>query len=474
MRKWSMLFFLFVIFNSCASREAVVSDRSLGVASAEEATGNVTKTPESIADAVVAGGGKFVIVKMQSLHALAVYDADEQKIVHMLRLPSANFLYTAGGNVVLVYYPENTLLQTWSLRTFEKLKTKPNPVGAVVCNMTMGHSNGSRAFIRYAVGTEPLDQASVYLLNTSTLRQIPSTSGRSRVENSSYRDFIHQRADGAMRFISDWDTSSSPSGLGIFLRSGDSWTSLYEHESVGYIATGDDGRLYTGRGNIYTNQLRKIGALPNKRLVPGIGGALFLAVDNDGNMQVYASGSTTPLGPAGVFPGLDKNVDWRSETWAKTTFLFDRRVIFDPTHGRLILIPLSNDTIIQRSFDLKTLLEQSGIDYLVVTSAPDADVKPGELWTYKIQALSSAGGVKFALELGPEGMKTANDGTLTWKVPASFTGTEKVIVLVADEGGESTYHNFELRGPQPPVETQGPRERRKKWLKPRRRGGSTI
>ncbi len=62
------------------------------VASPRQASEATTKTPDSITDAVVAGGGKYVILKMQAFPGLAVYDADEKKIVHTLRLGSDNFL----------------------------------------------------------------------------------------------------------------------------------------------------------------------------------------------------------------------------------------------------------------------------------------------------------------------------------------------------------------------------------------------
>jgi len=417
------------------------------VASPGQAYETTTKTPHSITDAVVAGGGKYVILKMQAFPGLAAYDADEKKIVHTLRLGSDNFLYTAGGNVVLVYYPENNLLQTWNLETFEKLKTKPNAKGAIVTYMTMGHSNGNRALIRYAVGTEALDRAGMYLLDTTTLQEIPVKGEGNRLlgHNSSYRDFIHQRTDGTMQIVSEWATSHSPSGLGVFLLADSSWTSVYDHTSVGYIAVGDDGLIYTQSGSIYNSQLTKIGDLPGEKLIPGIGGALFLGISDSGSMQVYASGSITPIGPVGDFPGLSEGSQAISGARGRTPFVFDRHIVFDPSHGRIILIPSEHDRVIQRDFDLEQLLEASGVDYLVVTSRPDTNVIPGETWRYKIETLSNAGGIKFTLEFGPDGMEMGDDGTLTWNVPVNHSGTEKVVVLIENEDGEATYHNFELR-----------------------------
>jgi hypothetical protein len=325
----------------------------------DEKSDTATKTPNSIIDAVVAGGGEYVILRMETIPGLAVYDTMQKKIVNTLRLASDNFLFTAGGNIVLVYYPENNLLQTWSLETFEKLKTKPNPNGAIITRLTMGHSNDTQALIRFASGTEALDRAGMYLLDVANLQEVPRAAEAKLTtgHNGSYRDFIHQRADGSMRIVSEWASSHSPSGLGLYLLSDDSWTTTYDHTSVGYIAVGDDGLVYTQNGNIYNSQLTKIGNLSGLSLIPGIGGTLFLGISSDGSMQVYASGSTAPLGPGGSFPGLKNQDTFRamSGAWATGPYVFDRHIVFDPTHGYLVLIPPENDRIIGMVQDCKEL-----------------------------------------------------------------------------------------------------------------------
>lgn len=410
--------------------------------------GIVTKTPNPIIDALVANGGQYLILKMQSFPGLAVYDTNEQKIVHMLRLATDNFLYTAGGDIVLVYFPENNLLQTWSLKTFEELKTKPNPNGSIVTRMTMGHSNDKRALVRYSVGTGALDHAGMYLLDVPTLQEIPLENGdqTTRLRNGVYRDYIHQRTDGTLKIVSEWATSHSPTGLGAYILSHNSWTHAYEHDSEGYIAVGDDGLIYTQRGNIFNSQLTKIGNISGAKLIPGIGGALFLGVFDDGSMQVYASGSINAIGPIGNFPGLGNDEVNRamSGAWANSPYIFDRHIVFNPRDGYIIFIPPENDRIIQRGFDLKQSLEEAGIDYLVVLSTPDTNITPGQTWQYEIETMSN-GEVEFTLEFGPDKMNINNEGVLTWEVPADYSGAEQVVILIENETGEATYHNFELQ-----------------------------
>jgi hypothetical protein len=207
---------------------------------------------------------------------------------------------------------------------------------------------------------------------------------------------------------------------------------------------GDDHRLYAQMGGIYNVDLGEVGRLSGKKLIPGIGGAFFLAIANDGNMQVYPSDSTTPIGPVGKFPGLDPDAHPMEGVWAKTPFVFDRHIVFDPSHNRIILIPPSHDQIIQKTFDLQALMKHSGISYLVVTSVPNTSIKSGERWNYTLQTLSNAKQITYTLEYGPSGMGLSEDGTLTWDVPAEFKGVKQVVVLIKNEEGETRYHRFDI------------------------------
>jgi hypothetical protein len=91
-------------------------------------------------------------------------------------------------------------------------------------------------------------------------------------------------------------------------------------------------------------------------------------------------------------------------------------------------------------------LAKAGVDYLVVTSTPTINVTPGETWHYSMKTLSNNSEIKYSLEFGPEGMQIGDDGTLTWTVPTEHAGgAEKVVILVENGNGDSTYHNFELQ-----------------------------
>ena len=60
--------------------------------------------------------------------------------------------------------------------------------------------------------------------------------------------------------------------------------------------------------------------------------------------------------------------------------------------------------------DLDRAIDEAGIDFLLVTSAPPGSFCPGKEFRYPVRARSKAGGLKFSLESGPDGMKVGLDG----------------------------------------------------------------
>ena len=85
----------------------------------------------------------------------------------------------------------------------------------------------------------------------------------------------------------------------------------------------------------------------------------------------------------------------------------------------LAVLAGSADKVYLHKVELETLLEKAGIDYLFVTSRAPGAVQ-GATFSYKPEVKSRQGGVKVKLDAGPDGMKLANDGTLTWEVPKDF------------------------------------------------------
>lgn len=412
--------------------------------------------PKSIKDIVVASGGRYLVCRMDSFSGLMLVDMVKRKLDGTISLPSEDFLYSAGGDRILVYFRENNLFQLWSLSERKLVKSKPNGIGTIATTLIMGHSNDKTALVRSATGTDQLSPAGGYLLKLSSLEPMggqPQGNGRrdqgrftATGHNGSFRDFVHHRSNGDLSLVSEWCTSHTPTGIGVLRINGGAAESRYEHNSSGNIMVGDDNRLYTSGGGIYNSQLTRIGQVSGGYPVPGIGGRFYLVIQGNekGNsgVQVFQSGGTSPIVNLTALTSYQAGNDG----WASTSFTSDRRVVFAPTLGYLAYMNMSGDRLMVRDFDLKKVLANSGVDYLIVLSTPTETFVPGKEWSYQLDVTQKEKRpLKFSLQASPEGMSVSETGLLTWQVPTDRTAAENIILLIENDNGDSTFHNFEIR-----------------------------
>lgn len=411
----------------------------------------IVKLPQPVVDAVPVAGGKLIVLRLENSSGLMLFDPIQRKLAGSITLPSANFLFAAGGDRVLVYFKENNLLNVFDVNTKQSIKSRPNPIGTTVTTLTMGHNRGDIALVRCSEGTDQLSRARDYLLNVSQLQELTAEqpggnnqkNGRinsvGTSHNMSFRDAVHRRANGDLTMVTEWCTSHSPSGIGLLFPQNDGDNkSRYEHNSAGYLAMGDDYRVYAQTGEVYTSQLVSTGKVSGTP-VPGLGGAVYL-VSQNGVPTLFQSGTTKPLAPLSPLKDCNQQMD----PWGRNPFAADRRIVFAPALGYLVYFPLSNDEAIVRPFNFENALQKSGVDYLVVTSVPARIVAPGKTWTYQLNVLSKMKTpVKYTLQTNPDGMTISTSGKITWDVPGSLTVPQKVVVLV-ETTGDSTFHTFEL------------------------------
>jgi hypothetical protein len=120
----------------------------------------------------------------------------------------------------------------------------------------------------------------------------------------------------------------------------------------------------------------------------------------------------------------------------------DKRYHFFPQLNLLLTIPPTNDKIVARSLDVRHLLDEKGIDYLYVTSSAPLG-KVSASYRYKMDAVSKAGGVKFKLQSGPEGLTVSGEGEVAWKTPDQ-PADETVIVSMKDASGREMLNTFHV------------------------------
>jgi len=112
----------------------------------------------------------------------------------------------------------------------------------------------------------------------------------------------------------------------------------------------------------------------------------------------------------------------------------------------IAVIPASNDQVVLHKFDADAALEKSGLDYIIVTSQPPAEVKAGAKFNYSIKVKSRHKKLTFQLDSGPKGMAVPPAGEVTWSVPADdANGKQDVILTIRSETGQEVFHNFPVK-----------------------------
>jgi hypothetical protein len=130
---------------------------------------STTMLDASIEEYAIADSGRLLVIKMKGKDSLTIYDTAARKISKVIELPSADFVFGAGGDTVVVYLKDSRELQSWSIRTFLRKKTQVLEAKGLITHIVMGRSRGDTALIRIWPGTKAKPRTTLHLLNTATL-----------------------------------------------------------------------------------------------------------------------------------------------------------------------------------------------------------------------------------------------------------------------------------------------------------------
>lgn len=446
-------------------------------ASPAAAADDETKLPAKVEECQIAGGGRYLVLKLKGTRALSVYDATTQKL-STLDISEDDILFAAGGNNVLVFLKEGNELQTWNIPTAKMVKAKGFADKPNVQTLLMGHSRGDLALIR--MGRSPtggFGQDSLIDTNEIRLTQVKyqfigGGGGRNW-------ELSQLRANGDMSRIVDWaGNTPSPNTVAMLTRTDSGYQYMSSYGLPAALVPGDDGRTYTPLGtslepdpnynpNFGGSPFKMSAAIKGKTLIPAIGGQFVLAVSREGGLTLYPAKSTEALAPLGDFPGWDPpkpdprpgfggftgpdGIQVRPDDLGpgaigegKNHLTLDRRICFAPGLDHIVFLPHSNDKIVQRKFDLKATLDASGEEYLMVVSVPQLRAKGGTAWEYQLKTVAKSGPVKYELPKAPEGMKVDAEGKLTWTPPKGVIGRAPVEVKGTDAKGKIVRQVFEV------------------------------
>jgi hypothetical protein len=414
----------------------------------------VRPLPSTVDDACVGGGGRFFILHLARERKLAIFDVNEAKVVKYLSVAEDGVKFAAGLTKLFVVSPNSGVIQRFSLVTFEKEVTTPLPIKGTVKAIATGSAATGPLLIHYNKGSGALDSAPVTFIDPVSLKELDYGGRGGAVVGHSVRDSYHYRASPDGTVFGGWVTSHSQSMSSIVLMG--KTAKVYGGPMAGSVVPGADNTLVTG-GGLYTPQCKPLAndnLKPRFRLrIPSQTGRFYLTCPGGGGAQintgrghegkpvtVYLAGDARPIATL-----EDVELPVANEAWTGSDFTQDKRVLFVPEGKLIAILPRSSDRLVLHRFDLDEALKKAGVDYLFVVSRPPSAAYRGTRFTYTPQVKSKKGGVKFALESGPTGMRTTTDGKLIWDVPGKFAETEvDVILTVSDASAQEIFHTFKV------------------------------
>lgn len=409
--------------------------------------------PAGYTDMSVGGSGRYLIFLLNSLKKLAFFDVTKREVTRYVTLESSDVRFTAGAKSFYVAKRPGNVIERWSLETFQKEATVKLPFDHPVEVIAAGYASLGPIY----AGSE---HGPGIFLNGQSVRPLPyqvadhQYQRKADIPGAGQNTRVRASANG--RAFSFWRTQVSPGGFRVVVLDDRLGHMFYNHDTMGYIAPSADGELmFTSKG-IYTNQTKEYSG--NNELhsrsfhVPGIGGEYSVSVprnDNRGKKQnattsinVHVNGHTDPIL---TLPNIQMRPGEYGDFHGREVMTLDRRIYFMPQYGVLITLPSSNKSLALHRLDLEKALNDSGIDYLYVTTRAPAVVKAGGTFRYQIRTKSRKGDVKHELTSGPNGMRVSDDGLVTWRTSRrSSNEPQDVIVSISDASGQTITHTFRV------------------------------
>ncbi len=402
----------------------------------------VVALPGKLAQVRTGGSGRFLIFHIPDKSILAVVDLVERKIVREITV-SADVAFAASREKLLIALPRVNQLQRWDLTTLERdqasLLDRNHPADFAV----MG-SCGDGPLALFSNGHVQLwDVQELKLLQPNG----PMLSG---YDSRGYG--LTVSADG--KTFCGWRKGISPTTFSVMRLDNQTTTLSETSKGTGYneewvMPNTDGSMLFQHGGKAWTrdNLPVPMDAFNDEDVFPTESPGFIVSLRRKNARQSEYTICTAAdlrrvhtLAPFDSVTSSDLNTMWgRIGTGLEPSFRYL------PEHNLVACVPDTLDRVIIRDLDLKAVLDQTGKDYLFVTSRPTSVVSIGETFTYKPSSLSNFSNVQYSLDAGPEGMTIGPDGTLTWPVKNRPTdGIVNVIVVANAPTTVSSIHAFEI------------------------------
>jgi hypothetical protein len=401
------------------------------------------------------GGGHFLVLHLHDSNQLTVVDVLAGKVVKQIPA-EGDICYCMDRDKLILVLNNQQVIQRWDLATLTREKTVMLPDDRPVKRAVMG-----------STGTGPL-----MMWTDGGCRMFDVGSLKPLIVNGTVQNSVGfgpwVSPDGLT--VCDWGWSSGPYSLmrlsNLTPTSVDS--KIVEISSEDFneswaMPSANGTQLIRHGATIFdasTDELVALapGPLKDSTVLPTEDPRFLLALRGENGNDDTSS--------VAILSAFDRRVLYTlRKTMAVTGGMIgtrsgrictEPRAHYLPADNKLVLIPNSDDKVVIYPLDLTAALKATGADYLYVISKPHTVLQAGQKWDYQIQSLSSAGGVKYKLEEGPDELSISKDGRVTWTAHApAVAGKVPVVITLSDASGQEITHAIELHIIEKPTQTPG-------------------
>lgn len=396
---------------------------------------------------VMAGGDRYMILKMAQSKNIVVFDLLSGTIVHEIKNVNPDALICGGAEKFFIFLPSQMLVQRWSLATFEREKTSRVSLKNLPKAVYMGSNSTNNIMI--------FDGSIGYIMDADRLKPIETEVGI--FGGGNYKRIIRASADG--HIFGTIIQGLGPVSYEAFFIDNDSIKKRpfgSTSNAIRWAEPTANGRyFFLPNGRIYNTLLNDVSPkwLNGSRLFPTVDPRYFLSAGfKDGNDGTLLS---IDVCTASDFRIIHTNTQLKElipKGHRNTINHFFREL----SHGgtKLHYLPWANllanagyekKRIYLRKYDVLKELSKTDEDYLFVDSLPPLIIQPNQEMKYQISSKSNSEKVQYELADGPDGMTISESGLLTWTPKDGLTEESvPVIVRIWGEQDNEVFHSFDV------------------------------
>lgn len=403
----------------------------------------VTMLPGKFEAMRTGGAGRYLIFHIREKGVLAVFDLTKKAVVKEIPAPEGSS-FAASREKLLIANPQINQLQRWDLTKLDREKV-----------VELDRSKPPTLAVMGASGDGPLALLCSEEIQLWDIEKMEPMALRGKLPQ--FPNYVsHEMTVSADGQTFCWWSTNFSQPFKVLRITGESVSILETpdpHDVNGrWAMPSPDGSMLFRYGNkAYKRDLQPI-ISDEFTIFPTTDPRFVIAIDKQDKQYTQMTIITAAdLKPVFTIQDLDSvTSDTVGTFWGR----LDSEPLLRYVHDEkmVVCIPYGKDRVVVRNFDLKNTLDEKAEDYLFVISKPAPVVYVGQPFSYKMQSLSKAGGVKYKLDSGPPGMTVSPDGQVDWKPDSRpVGGVANVVIEAENSAGTKFIHGFEIaieRNPQ--------------------------